>query len=230
MKMYKVSGKKILAVLGIVVLLGVSAGCSEVEKFSWEKLKETQYRMVTGKKPDTAKTAAEDKGQAAADTIAGSQGQQDSTAVANSREQDQKQKKVSVVLYFSDQNGDYLIAEKREVPLVPGLARATVQELIKGPEGKGLSGTIPEGTKLLDINIENGLCTVDLSKEFRDNHWGGSSGEILTVYSLVNTLTQFPTVEKVEILVEGQKIDTLAGHMDLSAPVSRNSQIINSMK
>jgi len=134
------------------------------------------------------------------------------------------------VLYFSDQNGDYLIAEKREVPLVPGLARATVQELIKGPEGKGLSGTIPEGTKLLDINIENGLCTVDLSKEFRDNHWGGSSGEILTVYSLVNTLTQFPTVEKVEILVEGQKIDTLAGHMDLSAPVSRNSQIINSMK
>ena len=90
--------------------------------------------------------------------------------------------------------------------------------------------TIPDGTKLLDIDIAKGLARVNLSSEFRDNHWGGSSGEILTVYSLVNTLTQFSTVENVEILVEGEKIETLAGHMDLSAPVSRNAELIKTAK
>ncbi len=230
MKVFKVGGKKFLAGLGILLLLGVSAGCSEVEKFSWEKLKETHYRMVTGKNPDSAKPAVDDTGQAAG-VNSNNNGHQDSApTAADSTGQANKQQKVNVVLYFSDQNGDYLVAEKRAIAFVPGLARATVQELIKGPEGKGFSRTIPEETKLLDINIDSGLCTVDLSKEFRDNHWGGSSGEILTVYSLVNTLTQFPTVEKVEILVEGQRIDTLAGHMDLSVPVSRNPQIINSME
>lgn len=217
MKVIKVSGKRILAGLGILLLLAVLAGCSEAEKLSWERLKDTHYRMITGQKADEVKAAAE--GQAA-----GQQGAGGAQAEAQAR------KKVSVALYFAHQNGDYLVSEKREIVMVPGLARAAVQELINGPKTEGLSRTIPEGTKLRDINIQDGLCTVDLSKEFRDNHWGGSSGELLTVYSIVNTLTQFPTVESVEVLVEGQRIDTLAGHMDLSVPVYRNSDMIKGVE
>lgn len=225
----KVSGKKVLAGVGILLMLGISAGCSEAEKFSWERLKETHYRMVTGRNLNTAKSAALKEGQAAATTVdvTTSKVDSESTGVAK---QEIKKGKVDVVLYFADQNGDYLKAEKRQIEMVPGLARATVDELIKGPVQKGLSKTIPQGTKVREINIENGLCRIDLSKEFKENHWGGSSGEILTVYSLVDTLTQFETVKKVEILVEGQKIDTLAGHMDLTSPVFRNTQIVKSAK
>lgn len=219
MGIIQVSGKKILAGIGILLLLGVSAGCTEVQKLSWEKLKTIHYRMVTGK-PLKAKDA---QNQVPAYTTNAMANADISTGTAK---QEKSLGKVNVALYFADQNGEYLKAEKRQIDMVPGLARASVEELIRGPQGKGLSGTIPQGTRLLDINIENGLCRVDLSKEFRDKHWGGSSGEIITVYSLVDTLTQFATVEKVEILVEGQNIDTLAGHMDLSVPVFRNSQII----
>lgn len=235
-KLFKVSGKKILAGLGILVLLGATAGCSEVQKFSWDKLKETHYRMIAGEKfyqqmkqaqagaANKAQTGAADKAPNAAKAPAGTQGKSGTAAVKDNKES------VSISLYFSDQNGEYLHEEKRDIAMVPGLARATVQELIAGPRTKGLLRTVPEGTKLLDINVENGLCRVDLSREFRENHWGGSSGEILTVYSLVDTLTQFPTIDKVEILVEGQTVETLAGHMDLSVPVIRNTQIIQASK
>ena len=226
MKVFKVSGKKLLAGIGIIFLLGATLGCSEVEKFSWDKLKETHYRMIAGEKfyqkMKNAQGDASTKGQAAANSPAAKQGKQEAKTKPGAKGNN----KVEISLYFSDQNGDYLQVEKREIAMVPGLARATVEELIAGPKTKGLLRTVPEGTKLLDINVENGLCRIDLSKEFKDNHWGGSSGEILTVYSLVDTLTQFSSIDKVEILVEGQKVETLAGHMDLSVPVIRNTQIV----
>lgn len=228
MKVFKVSGKKVLAGIGIVLLLGVAAGCSEAEKLAWESFKQTQYEMITGKPhPGKLKSAAAKDVQAATSVAVRKLEKQVAAAAAARVKEAQKDRDmVSVDLYFADQNGEYLQAEKREIAMVPGLARATVEELIKGPKGKGMTKTIPEGTRLLDISIDKGVCRVDLSRQFRDNHWGGSSGEILTVYSLVNTLTQFDTVEKVEILVEGRKIDTLAGHMDLSVPVMRNAAII----
>ena len=236
MKVFKVSGKQILSGFGILLLLAFSAGCSESEKLSWDRLKDTHYRMITGKNTQEVKAAsakagqATRKGQVAQNGQAAQKGQSAQKGQADKQQAAEGQQKVAVALYFADQNGDYLISEQREITMQQGLARATVQELIDGPRTKGLSRTIPDGTKLKDINIEEGLCTVDLSREFRDNHWGGSSGELLTVYSLVDTLTQFSTIERVEVLVEGQKIDTLAGHMDLSAPVYRNSEIIKSEK
>ena len=50
--------------------------------------------------------------------------------------------------------------------------------------------------------------------------------EILTVGAIVNTLTEFPDVEKVQILVEGKKVSTLFGHLDVSDPLSRSPGII----
>lgn len=230
MNVFKVSGKKLLAGFGLILLLATMAGCSDAEKFSWDKLKETHYRMIAGEKfyqkMKTAQNDAANKGQADVGTPAETQEKQDLTMKPGTK----GNAKVQVSLYFSDQNGDYLHVENREIAMVPGLARATVKELIAGPKTKGLLRTIPEGTQLLDINVENGLCRVDLSKEFKENHWGGSSGEILTVYSLVDTLTQFSSIDQVEILVEGQKVETLAGHMDLSTPVIRNMQIVKETK
>ncbi|GAW91269.1 GerMN domain-containing protein [Calderihabitans maritimus] len=135
---------------------------------------------------------------------------------------------VDIVLYFSDPEGRGLVAETRTIPKVEGIARATVQELILGPDVEsGLRPTIPPGTVLRDINIRpDGLCRVDFSRELINNHPGGSLEEQLTVYSIVNTLTQFPTVERVEILVEGRYVDTIAGHVDVSEAMARNDGII----
>ncbi|MBM7855453.1 spore germination protein GerM [Desulfohalotomaculum tongense] len=136
--------------------------------------------------------------------------------------------KIPVVLYFANHRG-YLVAQQREIPKVDGIARMTMQELAKGPEADcGLLPTLPPGTQLKDINIRDGVCIVDWTKELKENHPGGSSSELLTVYSIVNTLTQFSTVDKVQILVDGRVVETLAGHVDLSVPLEREDNLITS--
>lgn len=134
----------------------------------------------------------------------------------------------TVVLYFADDN-DRLVAEQREIPKVVGIARETINELLKGPENQSLNPTIPAGTALLDIDVNNGLCTVDFSRELVEGHSGGSTAEYLTVYSIVNTLTQFSTVQEVQIRVEGQVVETIAGHLDVSVPLERDDEIISAM-
>ncbi|HEB12585.1 MAG TPA: hypothetical protein ENI11_02800 [Actinobacteria bacterium] len=141
----------------------------------------------------------------------------DNNAASNTIPADQ----VEVVLYFADEQAQNLAGEKRRVSVTDGLAREAINELIKGPTKMGSHATIPAGTRLLNISVSDNIATVDFSKEFIDNHTGGSAGEQMTVYSVVNTLTEFSTITKVLFLVEGQQVDTIAGHMDIGQPVER---------
>jgi hypothetical protein len=138
--------------------------------------------------------------------------------------------KVPVHLYFADRNNSFLKSEQR-VLLQPGnplhFGRAIVEALIKGPQ-KGLLQTLPADTKLNAIYlIADHVCYVDLSAAVRDNHPGGSNSELLTIYSLVNSLVlNVPEIERVKILIDGQEAPTLAGHIDLQFPVKAHMLII----
>ncbi|MGI6712167.1 MAG: GerMN domain-containing protein [Bacillota bacterium] len=133
-----------------------------------------------------------------------------------------------ILLYFSDESGQYLVHETRSIPKVESIGRAVLQELIAGPSTQsGLLPTIPTGTELRDINVRpDGLCIVDFSEKLINNHPGGSKNEELTVYSIVNSLTQFPTIREVQILINGKQVETIAGHMDVSAAMARNDEVI----
>lgn len=133
---------------------------------------------------------------------------------------------MELTLYFADEQSMYLLPEKRVVSRTEAVARTALAELIEGPEQAGHVKTIPAGTRLLGVKIENGLASVDFSREFVDNHPGGSAGETMTIYSIVNTLTELSTVQRVRFLVEGNAIETLAEHMDLTQPLGRKEDII----
>ena len=130
-----------------------------------------------------------------------------------------------IKMYYTTQQVMYLTPEKRIIQ-TDNLFKNTINELIKGPKDSSLNKTIPEGVELLGINVKNGLARVDFNRALVDNHWGGSTGERMTIYSIVNTLTQFKEIEKVMILIDGDKVKTLAGHLDLSEPLTRNEKII----
>lgn len=128
-------------------------------------------------------------------------------------------KDIPITLYFPDQGADEVHPETRNLMVIDGgVARAAVLGLIRGPQSQGLVPSIPEGTELLDISIANKICTVDFSKEFIANHSGGSAGELMTLSSIVKTLTQFDTIDKVQILVEGKSGATL-GNILLDKPL-----------
>jgi len=135
-----------------------------------------------------------------------------------------------VLLYFSDREGEYLIGERREILKKNALreeAKETVVELIKGPEGK-LLRTLPPRTKLLNLQINDaGLAKVNFSEALSKDHPGGSSAEMMTVYSVVNSLSlNFPQIKRVQILIDGKPIETITGHLSLKQPVSPKPELI----
>jgi len=136
------------------------------------------------------------------------------------------EKPVITELYFSDSQAMYLVPEKRKISQIPSLARQAVIELIKGPENTDFYLTIPEGTQVNEVYIADDIVYIDLSEEIFKNHPGGSSGELMTVYSIVNTLTEIPPIKGVQILVGGNEMNSLVGHIDISMPLLRDEDWI----
>lgn len=133
---------------------------------------------------------------------------------------------IEVNLYFSDSQAMYLVSEKRKIPQTTSLAKQVVIELIKGPDSSDLYSTIPEGTRVNEVYIADDIVYVDLSEEVFKNHPGGSSGELMTVYSIVNSLTEISPIKGVQILVEGNERNSLVGHVDISMPLLRDEDWI----
>jgi len=112
----------------------------------------------------------------------------------------------TIVLYFADSTGKYLVKEQRTLPKTVSLARETVTQWLKGPAvtGTTVQASVPTTTVLLGIAIKENVAIVDLSKDFLQPNSKVSSE--VALYGLVNTLTQFTTVKQVEIHIEGKPL------------------------
>ncbi|MCK4260800.1 MAG: N-acetylmuramoyl-L-alanine amidase [Halanaerobiales bacterium] len=97
----------------------------------------------------------------------------------------------------------------------------TITKLIEGPEDKNLISIIPKETKLLSIRVQNGLATLNFDQNLNKQHWGGAEAEKLTVESIVKTLTNLPGIDQVQILIEGHKGETIAGHIIFDKPLTK---------
>ena len=131
-----------------------------------------------------------------------------------------------VMLYFADSSGRYLIGEQRSVigKDSDNLPEFIVRSLIEGPQSDTLSPTIPEGTMLLTVSQVDRVCMVNFSGEFLSNRPTTSREERLTVFSVVNSLTQLEAVDSVDILVQGQKVDKYL-YMDLSGEFTSDDRL-----
>lgn len=130
-----------------------------------------------------------------------------------------------IKLYFPNDTGDGLGIAKATVPTEDKYT-AAVKALVAGTKEPGLTGIFPEGVKVRSVRVENGLATVDFSSELTHRFVGGSTGEQMLVSALVNTLTDFPEVERVLLTVEGRRIETIAGHLDTSEPFTRPTGLV----
>jgi hypothetical protein len=135
-------------------------------------------------------------------------------------------RKIKARLFYVADDGTKLVSVERDVPFGEG-AVEQAKEIINAqiaPVAEPLVSAVPPGTALRAVFItEKGDAYVDLSGEVSSAHPGGSLNELLTVYAIVNALTaNLPAVNGVQILVGGKEVDTLAGHVDLRRPLTRN--------
>ncbi len=108
-----------------------------------------------------------------------------------------------VQMYFPAQDGRLLVPVSRTVYGSDDIATA-VFEFLRGPkEDSGLQTPIDENVRLLGIEVQNGVVTIDFSKEFTQiaEH---SDGGVQAMRGLMMTCTRYPGVKKVKILVEGK--------------------------
>jgi spore germination protein GerM len=149
------------------------------------------------------------------------------------------QKKLEVTLYFADyeDNRSFLVPETRNILLTDELYKDIINELIKGPSSIDHYPTLPSDVEVIDVTISNNLATVDLGKRIITNFTDiphGSETELLAIYSIVNTLTEFEEIEKVKITVEGKdegeieglSIQDFWGHVGIYETFSRDESLI----
>lgn len=137
-----------------------------------------------------------------------------------------------IKLYFANANGDKLIGAYREkyystnVPL----ERFVVEELIAGPSGKvaGLYPSINREVKIISVMTKDGICYVNLDASFL-NVVNNVSTEI-SIYSLVNSLVELSTVNKVQILINGEVPESFGSAVferDLDCVTTLESESMN---
>lgn len=128
-----------------------------------------------------------------------------------------------VKLFFLSPNTDGLLeAEEREIHIsdqVATEAKQIIVELIVGSK-EGRKPVLPVDTRLREVYVTaEGMAVVDLTKEASQNHPGGLTQEVSSIYSIVNSLTDnLHSIQTVQILIEGSEVETLAGHVDLGKP------------
>ena len=143
-------------------------------------------------------------------------------------------RKITATLYYVSEDGMSLVGVQREVTFgeaVTDQARHILEAQL-GPAPAPQASAIPQGTALRGLYFtDRGDAFVDLSNDARAKHTGGAIDELFTVYAIVNALTvNLPAVKRVQILLDGREVDTLAGHVDLRHPLQKNLQWIKTEK
>ena len=136
---------------------------------------------------------------------------------------------IAATLFYATAEGDGLLPVQREVPLAEGLVAQGRQILTAqfAPPPAPYVSAIPPGTTLRAFYVtEKGDAFVDVSG-ISAAHPGGSLTELLTVHAIVNAVTaNLPAVQRVQILVDGKEVDTIAGHVDIRQPLSRDTSLV----
>jgi hypothetical protein len=136
-----------------------------------------------------------------------------------------------VVLFFQRAADDTLGPERRKILLSSSIAdqaRQIIGELAAGPETEGLLPTVPRRTAVLGVYLDRGdTVYLDLSEEFVSMHPGGSSEELATIFSIVDSLTyNLPEIRRVRFLVAGEERDTYKSHLDLRSAYLKDMSIV----
>lgn len=143
-------------------------------------------------------------------------------------------------LYFPSNGWEELATEERQAPSAkwpalhaPAKIALILNELIKGPASPAHARAVPSQTQILAVEIKNGIATINLSHEIRDNFPGGALAEDMAVNSLVWSASQVPGIQGVRILIDGQFADSIGGHVILdhtftpTPPVARAAIVID---
>lgn len=133
---------------------------------------------------------------------------------------------VNLKLYFANKNGDKLTNQPCVVEYNANVAveKVVVEQLIAGPMEEGAYPTIPKDTKVMSVTTKDGVCYVNFDTGFTAQ--GYDVLGTVTIYSIVNSLTELPGITSVQILVNGETSINYKDNISLETAFQRNPEIV----
>jgi hypothetical protein len=139
--------------------------------------------------------------------------------------------KTRVTLFFVAKDDGTLRPEERDVEKptdAVGFARAIMREEIAGPKDPALVSALPAGMTLRNAFVPgDGRVVVDVNVDPAWARAAGSGEELACVGAVVNAMLQnIAQTDRVQILVNGNAVETMAGHVDLSRPLPAMKDVL----
>lgn len=138
--------------------------------------------------------------------------------------------KASLTLFFASSDGTKLMEEDREVLYTSNtsIEKLVIDQLMKGPNDEELLRTIPENANLISVSTKDGTCFVNFDEKFLDAIPG--IAETIQIYSIVNSLSELPNINKVQFTINGSSTGVLRENISLDAPFERNLDLVEIRK
>ncbi|MCI7129358.1 MAG: GerMN domain-containing protein [Lachnospiraceae bacterium] len=123
--------------------------------------------------------------------------------VVNPGEQINSIQHATLDLYFANPSGDGLILETQRVYYNSNvsLEKLVIEHLLDGPKTSDAIASIPSETALVNVSVADRICYVSLDDGFRTQNYNVQ--EAIVIYSLVDSLTALPHIDKVQISING---------------------------
>ena len=147
--------------------------------------------------------------------------------IDNSGNEINTEEKVSLVLYFANENGDKLKTVTREVVYSSNISldKLVMEQLITGvQDGEEAYPTINPATKVVSVTVSDGTCYVNLDKEFLTQIYKVDAN--VTIYSIVNSLVELSDVNRVQISINGETDLSYKESIPLATVFERNLELV----
>ena len=134
--------------------------------------------------------------------------------------------RTKLVLYFANEEGTGLVQTTEAVAYNSNISmeKLVTEHIISGPLSNGLYPVTDPGVGLMSVTTKDGICYVNLSKEFLVKQ-GRLSDEVV-LYAFVNSLTELPNINKVQFMIDSETEISFGEHSYLSEPFERNLEIV----
>lgn len=133
---------------------------------------------------------------------------------------------VDLTLYYANEKGDKLVAQRAALEYNSNISleKLIVERLIAGPPFEGAYPAIPQETKLLSVAARDGICYVNLDEGFLGT--GYNVAESIPVYSIVNSLIENTTAQKVQISINGETNRIFHESISFETIFEKNEELI----
>lgn len=148
--------------------------------------------------------------------------------IYNSYTEMRNYERVRLHLYFAGETGDRLVDAFRNVVYNSNmpLERIVLEQVILGPNGSFAYPTVNSETRVINVTTRDRCCYINLSSDFLYGQPGVTAQT--AIYSIVNSLCELPSVESVQISVEGNADVTFMESISLMGSFSMNRDLVES--